>query len=185
MFLFSAPPIIEMENIINGNGNDTKVGMLKYFYDHFEEILAGIMLFVILVMVCIEILSRGVMNRSIVWIEEITRVIFVWAILIGAAAGIKTNRLVSIDMLYNYLAPGKLKPVLEAVIFIVAFCSITILGYTGYNLMVLYMSDILPMSSIPKGWLYASVPVGTVIMMFRLIERFIKDVVLKKKLLTS
>jgi TRAP-type C4-dicarboxylate transport system permease small subunit len=174
-----------MDNIINDSGNDTKNGMLKYFFDHFEEIVAGVMLFVILALVCVEILSRGVMNRSIVWIEEITRVIFIWAIFIGAAAGIKTNQLVSIDMLYNYLAPGKFKPVLEAVIFIVVFCSISILGYTGYNLMVLYMSDILPMSSIPKGWLYASVPVGTVIMMFRLIDRFIKDVILKKKLVTS
>ncbi|KUO48749.1 MAG: hypothetical protein APF76_17850 [Desulfitibacter sp. BRH_c19] len=144
---------------------------LKFFFDNFEEIIGGILLILVLTMVCSEILSRSLLGRSIIWVEEVSRVLFVWAILIGAGAGIKTNQLVSIDVVYQKI-PDRFKIVLDIIIFISISIGLFVLGYTGYNLMLKYMSDLMAMSGLPRGYLYASVPVGCVVMILRLIQKY-------------
>lgn len=144
---------------------------IKFFFDNFEEIIGGILLFVVLAMVCTEIFSRSFFGRSIVWIEEISRVLFVWAVLIGAGAGVKNNQLVSIDVIYQK-ASEQLRLILEILIFLVVAVGLVVLGYTGYKLMIRFMTDLLAMSAIPRGYLYASIPVGCGLMLIRLIQRY-------------
>jgi TRAP-type C4-dicarboxylate transport system permease small subunit len=134
-------------------------------------------LYLMLVMtMAIEVLRREIFAYSSVWGEEIVRYSFIYLAWIGAAAAVKERGHIRIDVLMHYVGP-RTKAALyifgDLVMFAVA-------------LVALYWSFLVVMQSAKFGsvsaglrvsmvWFLAAVPIGFSMVIFRLVQSFIRD----------
>lgn len=145
--------------------------LLYYLLRNFEELVAGIMLILILVMVLMEIFFRYVIGSSLIWPEEISRILFIWSILLGGACGIKRKKLISIDIIYRLISVrGKF--IFDTIVFLFLLFILFYLGRAGIDFTFRYAWDPTPLLRLPRLYLYASIPVGVFFMLIRLIESY-------------
>ncbi len=143
--------------------------------DALESYICAVLVLVLLVMVLAEVLSRALVGESIFWIEEISRVVFVWAVFFGTSAGIKHGAHISVDTLFKRL-PDSTKNVITVVSFIVQFIAIVFLFYSGILLLNKYGNQGFIVTGLRKSALYFSWPVTGLFMLYRLLRRMRIDI---------
>lgn len=139
------------------------------FVQHFEEWVAGFLIVVLLLVVLLDVATRNFLKTSLIWPEEVSRILFIWSIFIGGGAALKAEKLITIDVLYRSLGVrGRL--VLDLASFlVVAACLAILFGY-GLVFFARFARDVTPTTGIPKGYFYAAVPVGSLLMFVRLVQ---------------
>lgn len=80
----------------------------RWVYRNGLEWLVGALLGLIVLLSGTQVFFRYVLAQPINWIEEFAQLLLVWAVMLGAAAGIKRNGHLRIDFLFN-LTSGKLR----------------------------------------------------------------------------
>jgi len=80
------------------------VSRLQRFVTHFEEVLAGTFLVVMVVTVIANVILRLFTSYSLYWAEELATICFVWAVFIGASASFKHKGDLAIDVLVKQLS---------------------------------------------------------------------------------
>jgi TRAP-type C4-dicarboxylate transport system permease small subunit len=135
-------------------------------------------LYLMLVMtMAIEVLRREIFAYSSVWGEEIVRYSFIYLAWIGAAAAVKERGHIRIDVLMHYVGPRT-----KAALYI--FGDLVMFGVA---LVAFYWSFLVVMQSATFGsvsaglrvsmvWFLAAVPIGFSMVIFRLVQSFIRDV---------
>ena len=144
---------------------------LRGFLPDAEKWIAGVLIAALFVLVLIDIGVRNVLRTSLIWPEEISRILSVWSVFIGAAAALKSDALISIDVVYRYLGPGRRRAFDVVSFVVVAACLVILFGY-GIVFFARFAQDLTPTTGIPKGWFYGAVPVGSLLMLARLLQWF-------------
>jgi TRAP-type C4-dicarboxylate transport system permease small subunit len=78
----------------------------KSFFEKLLEYLLFVLLCAIVLLVLIQVCSRYVIQLPFIGIEELARLVFVWACLLGAALGTIRGRHVRIEFLVRVLPAG-------------------------------------------------------------------------------
>jgi len=73
------------------------------FYDAFEDYFSGLMLFIGLSMIFINVVLRYFWGRPQSLLDEFSVYFIVWGILAGVAVALRNNHHIKVDMLYNTL----------------------------------------------------------------------------------
>ncbi|WP_223424612.1 TRAP transporter small permease [Tateyamaria pelophila] len=130
----------------------------------------------LVVTMAIEVLRREVFSYSSIWGEEIVRYSFIYLAWVGAAVAVKERAHIRIDVVMHYLGPrpkallyifGDL--VMFAVALVALFWSIeTVLVSAKFG----SVTDGLRIS---KVWFIMAVPVGFTLMIWRLLQSFLRD----------
>lgn len=76
---------------------------LRWVYDNFLEWITGGLLAVILVLTTFQVTARYVFSSPLSWVEEFCQLLLVWAVMIGAAAAVKTNAHLTVDVILERL----------------------------------------------------------------------------------
>ncbi len=124
----------------------------------------------------IEVLRREVFSYSSIWGEEIVRYSFIYLAWIGAAAAVKERAHIRIDVVMHYLSPRP-KALLyifgDLVMFIVAVIALY------WSLETVHVSakfgSVTDGLRISKVWFLMAVPVGFTLIIWRLLQSFIRD----------
>lgn len=148
--------------------------MLKKFYDRFEEIIGSILFVVMLIVLAVQTLSHQGLFSSLVWTEELSKVLFIYAGYLGIVAAIKDNSHVAIDVFYNKL-PGKAKTglyIFNQLLILAALVTVLIMSIP---IVQKQMNLQLVTLDISKAYLYVALPILTLLMIYRQIERLIKE----------
>ena len=111
------------------------------------EIAAGLLVLGVVFCVTANVFGRFVLNYSYTWAEELSRVLFIWLVLLGAGVGSLGNEHVAVTF-FRDKAPGGLRKA-------AALLSIAISGYTSAT----------PMLGIPQTFLYSAMPVMAILTM--------------------
>lgn len=77
-----------------------------WIYRNGLEWLVGSILLVIVCLSSSQVFFRYVLNAPLNWIEEFARLLLVWAVMLGAAAGIKRNCHLTIDFVKGLTSGG-------------------------------------------------------------------------------
>lgn len=110
------------------------------------------------------VLLRYTTSQSIEWAEEVARYLMVWLTFIGAGPVLRYGGHIAVDNLQDAL-PKKMA------ILIRIFIAILIFGFFGFMIYfgALYVErahfQMTPTTQISMGWVYASIPVGGLILM--------------------
>lgn len=146
--------------------------MWSKIINNVEEIVGSACLVLVIVIVLLAIAFRSILGKPLVWADEWARLLFIWAILVGGAAGIKRQGLITVDLLYAHV-PGNWKKAMDTLAFVFEALLLILLIYAGLMFTLAFTRDKTPMAGIPVVWLYSSVPVGGFLMLVRLVQAFI------------
>jgi TRAP-type C4-dicarboxylate transport system permease small subunit len=145
----------------------------RAFARHFEEIVAGFALVVVVLAVCWGVVTRYITAQPANWAGEVAAIAFAWVIFIGAAAGAKRRMHVAIDMLVVAFPLAIQRP-LQAVIdgFVVAFS--LYVAWLGAVFTVENWESPTAVLRLPMSIVYASVALGFLLMAFRFLQAAIE-----------
>lgn len=145
--------------------------------DRDAELWLLLVFYVMLVItMAIEVLRREVFSYSSIWGEEIVRYSFIYLAWIGAAAAVKERAHIRIDVIMHYL-PQRPKALLyifgDLVMFVVAVIALY------WSLETVHVSakfgSVTDGLRISKVWFLMAVPAGFTLIVWRLLQSFIRD----------
>lgn len=139
-----------------------------------ETVLFTSFLFTI-ALIFVQVIFRYVLMNSLSWSEELARYVFVWQVWIGAAWAAKLDKHINITAFRDKF-PDKAIVFMEVVVMLLWFAFSVFTAYWGCNIVskIFRMGQKSAALQIPMGIPYLAVPVGSFLMAFRLVERFIR-----------
>lgn len=125
----------------------------------------------------IEVIRREVLSYSSIWGEEIVRYSFIYLAWIGAAAAVKERGHIRIDVILQYVGP-RVKALLYILGDLVMFAvAVVALVYSFETVMVsAKFGSVSHGLRVSQVWFLSAVPIGFSLVLFRLIQSFLRDV---------
>jgi TRAP-type transport system small permease protein len=129
------------------------------------NLVEGILL-AMMVALCVDVFlgvfSRYVLVRTFTWYDEIARLLFVWIVFLGAAVGVKRNAHFRLHLVVDRFPPALRRAT-------AIFGTLAVMGFgwiliqQGWKLVELGQFQQTPVMGLSKQYIYASVPVGGVL----------------------
>lgn len=113
--------------------------------------------------VFLSVLFRYVLNRPLAWTEELASLLFAWLTFVGAYVGFRTRSHIAIDTLVIFLPPG-IHRALARLVDLGVLCLLAIFVWQGVRLTLTTRGLEYPAMEISRGYLYASLPLGAILM---------------------
>jgi TRAP-type C4-dicarboxylate transport system permease small subunit len=138
--------------------------MLRLVLGKGVDYIAAILLTLMTVLVFLQVLFRYWLHLPLDWGEEVSRYLFIWSAMLGAAIATKRRAHFGIDFLVRILP----SPAQKGIAIGVNLCICALLGLIavqGARLAVLNLSQISPTLFIPMGFPYAAIPVCALLML--------------------
>lgn len=146
-----------------------------------EEIVAVGLLWLMLIILVIEVVSRYVLGRPVVWTEEMARFMLVWLAFVGAAVGLKYEQHVRFTYLETML-PSSLRTIINAIgDLIVAVFFLMAIGLGTSLAIQAHSIPSVTVEFVRWSYVYAAVPVGMGLMLVRLVSKHFKASLAFKK----
>jgi TRAP-type C4-dicarboxylate transport system permease small subunit len=155
--------------------------MIKAVWDHLEEIILVPTIIFSVLLVFTQVVLRYVFGNSLSWSEELARYLFIWQVWLGASYSAKKRSHLRITMVRDSLSPAAQKK-LEVFVTLVCIAFAVYIAMNGFHL-VARVNRFNQMSSalrMPMIYAHLAVPVGCSLMVIRLIENTVKDLLVAK-----
>lgn len=108
--------------------------MMKTFakiYDEMEaKVLVGSLVVTVLIIFAQVIARAPWINSSLTWSEELARYIFIWQIWLGMSIGLKDNKHIQVEMLYQFVK-GRPAKFLKIIVTLLCITMCAVLFYYG------------------------------------------------------
>jgi len=148
--------------------------LFKKIYDNFEEIIGSILFVAMLVVLVVQTLTRQGIGQPLVWTEELSKLIFIYAGYLGVSACIKDDSHVSIDVFIKKL-PEKAQKWVYVFNQLLILCTLVAVFYISIPVVQSQSHLNIVTLQISYVYMYAALPILTLLMIYRLIERLIKE----------
>lgn len=150
---------------------------LENFYNKAEEYLLVFSLAFTVVLVFIQVVMRYVFNSSISWSEELCRYIFIWQVWLGASLAFRDNQHISISMIRDKLN-GRAQAIYNLIGNLITFGFNIFLTVYGFQLVgkMIQRGVLSSGMRIPLYFIYLSVPLSALIILFRILKNMYGDV---------
>ena len=130
----------------------------------------------LVVTMAVEVIRREIFAYSSIWGEEIVRYAFIYLAWIGASAAVRERAHIRIDVIFNYVSP-RVKALLYIFGDLVMFTIAVLALYWSFETVTVSWK----FGSVSHGlrvsmvWFLMAVPIGFGLMIFRLVQSFIRD----------
>jgi TRAP-type transport system small permease protein len=139
------------------------------------EILLGLILSLILILAMGEIISRYVTGHSLVWVDELSRLLFVWLTFLAAAAAFHHRIHFRVVLLWRAI-PKRARPRLELAVDAISLAFAVVMLVQSLRIIdVTYVQRTTAMQ-IPMSYVYAVVPLSAVLIMMFILLRWAEAV---------
>ena len=155
---------------------------LNQFLNHFEEFLAAVTLGLMATIAFVNVLSRYLLHYSFSFTEELEVVGFVWITVIGASIGFRKGSQLAVNVFVK-MFPKKLRVVFSIISGILGLILFGVLFYyslnqIGYEIKYNTRS---PSMNWPQYMYTLSIPVGSVLIVYRIIQTTVLSVIKELK----
>jgi TRAP-type C4-dicarboxylate transport system permease small subunit len=125
---------------------------------------ANTLLFSVATILCIvSVLFRYGFNNSIVWSEEVVRFLFVVMFFFGATEACRLHKHVVMDIFVSHL-PEKAQNYVQFITNFLLIIFLLAVAFLGLRNSIINMAQHSPALGIPYGVVYASIPIGCLLM---------------------
>ena len=138
--------------------------MLRLMLGKGIDYLTATLLAVMTILVFMQVLFRYWLHLPLDWGEEVSRYLFIWSAMLGAAIGTKRRAHFGIDFLVKALPSS----VQMGIAISVNLCVCALMGLVavqGTKLAIINFAQISPTLSIPMGVPYAAIPICALLML--------------------
>ncbi len=120
---------------------------------------AAALLCVLVLMTVLAVALRYVAGSPLAWSEELSTLMILWIVMIGAVYAKRKDAMLRMDIFFNLMPPGlrRVLTILQEIIHCLLF---GLMIYFGFKLALHAGAKTLPLLGVPVFWLYASLPVG-------------------------
>ena len=148
---------------------------LKWIDKYFEEVTLVALLAVTVTLTFIQVIMRYIFHNSLSWSEELARYLFLYLIWIGAAYAVKRESHLRIQIILSKI-PSKHLNKFEVFIYLIwlGFTMFLFLSSLKMTINIFSSGQLSPAMRIPMGYAYVSIPLGTGLMCFRIIQKMLK-----------
>lgn len=147
-----------------------------------EAYIIGIIMLYTTVIMTIEVIGRYFFAHSFSWSEELVRYSFAWFTMLGASYAVREKANICVDGLLKKL-PEKLATVIEMVgqLLCIAFMLYLTYAAAKYTMFIYNGGSTASATGIPMAYVYASVPVGFLLISLRMIIDILKTFFVRNK----
>lgn len=124
-------------------------------------------------LIATQVCFRYVLNEPLAWTEEVARHLMIWSALLGAAVAYRRKGHLGMDILVMHLPPRWQRWV-EVVLQVLSIGFFGILVVHGIPLAERTMHQFSSAIRIPMGYIYASIPAGSALILLFAIEKLIR-----------
>jgi len=149
---------------------------LHHFYRNLEQYFCAFLMVLMVFCLGSQVFFRFVLNASLTWSEELSRFAFIWLVYMGAVLGAKERihiRVTAFHRLLPVVARGWVLPVAD-LLWVVINLTFAWQGalQVGHLMRFSYIS---PAMQWNMALIYSVVPVGFLLMSFRILEGYWRD----------
>ena len=120
-----------------------------------------------------QVVGRYFLNYAPAWCEELARYLFIWVVFIGSPIGVRERGHMALMVIIDHL-PLSGRRSCYFVVYGVAIFFLMILTWQGAVMVVRTVHQVSPTLEISMRWVYLSIPVGSLLMLFHLSAAFVK-----------
>lgn len=155
---------------------------IEKLVNQFIAVFCVLLFSVLVACVVWQVISRYLLGIPSIVTDELSRFLFMWLGLVGAAYATGLKRHLAIDLLLIKLQGTKKKAVEVLILAVMMFFAGYVLVYGGGTLAwdTHLSGQISPSLEIDMGWVYACLPVSGVIMLFYLVLELVKTLTSKE-----
>jgi len=128
----------------------------------FADVASVVLLTVVALLVCAQVLVRYVLGGSLVWSEELTRLAFVWMVLVAATSAQPMRVDLFVDML-----PGRGRAFVYLLGDLLVLALTLLLVWGAWGMMDLTQFDTYPALGISMRWLHTALFVAAILWVLR------------------
>ena len=142
----------------------------------FEAYVCVVLFALIVIVLTAEVIARYVFSSSFRWSEELSRFLFIWLIFIGASYAALKKSHIYIETFFMIL-PKKVKPYARLIGNVVWLLFSIFACYLGIDqtLAIYNTAQLSPGMQIPLYFVYVSIPLGFLLMSFRVLQLIILE----------
>ena len=146
-----------------------------------EETVCLVLLTAMIAVITLQVLNQAILHiRSIVWTEEVSRILFIWSIMIGSSLAARKGDHLTVDFIYTHFK-GNAKYILRVIILLICIVTCAYIARSG---VFLVMNDIkrnkfFGVTLWPMWVGSVSVPIGFTMITIRYILQLITESVEK------
>jgi TRAP-type C4-dicarboxylate transport system permease small subunit len=142
--------------------------------DTFVDVATAVTFVVMTLALGLQVVFRYVLNRPLVWSEELSLLFFVWFVFLGGSAGMRDERQIRVDVIDTY-APRAVRRVLEPVLTVLSLAFLAVVVFYGVKVTRFQTTaeyDVLPVSRAAQ---YAVAPVIGSLMILSLLRVLVRQ----------
>ncbi|WP_431026813.1 TRAP transporter small permease [Lysinibacillus sp. LZ02] len=144
------------------------------------ELFSALLLFIMVILVFIQIVSRVIMSSSFPWTEEVARFMMIWITFLGASVAFQYGAHIGVEALVDRL-PAIVRKFFVIVVMLICLSFFVLLIVYGYELASGAFVKTSPALQIPMGYIYYIIPVSGVLMSLNLLDVTGKTLFSKKE----
>ncbi|WP_447893654.1 MULTISPECIES: TRAP transporter small permease [unclassified Vreelandella] len=134
-------------------------------------VLTSVMLAVMVLVALWQVVSRYLLNDPSTFSQEFLRYSLIWITMIGGALAFHTKKHIAVEMVVNRFSAQRQKMIRYLVLVLLILFSTLVMIYGGIWLVSLTMSQQTVSLGIPMGYIYLSLPIsGVLILWFCIVE---------------
>lgn len=145
-----------------------------WLYSNLLEWLVGLILLVIVLLAVMQVFNRYVMDNPLNWTEEMARLLLVWAVFLGAAAGIKHNGHLRVDLLFDKYK-GKAGRIIIVLINLVMMGVAVGMIKFGFDFYASTANDYSTSLGYARNLFYLPIPISGILIVFFLVVTTVRD----------
>jgi TRAP-type C4-dicarboxylate transport system permease small subunit len=144
------------------------------FIEKMLEMICTVFVGAIVFVLFYAVIMRYLFHNPPAWSIEVSRIMFLWMVMFGAALVTREKSHIEIDFIVNWLPPKiRFFWINLLRLLMLAFCGVLI--YYGVKIIPIVGQANTPTLEMSMGWLYASVPAGGFLMGVYIMELFIRS----------
>lgn len=149
--------------------------IIRWVDEYFEKYIGVFLISVMIILLFMQVISRYVFNSALAFTEEISLMLFVIFVYVGASQAIKKRQHLRITLLVNKLSPQaqKIMNIISDIIFAIAL-AFTSVGMRNVTNMLRKSNMLTVAVRIPKYLVYATILILFYIMILRLFQDIVK-----------
>ena len=156
---------------------ETIIGKIIKLFNYIEYFLSNMFLFALFVQVCLGVFFRYVLKMPLVWNDELCRYLFIFTVMLGASAAVRTKSHIKITFIISLL-PKKNKEIIELLLYFLIIYFLVTLTYWGILFSIRLRFMVTPAMEIPWIYMYLIIPITASSMCVRYILEIINKLLL-------
>ncbi len=148
---------------------------ILHIFDRTLDTLAVLAFLAMTIVLCLQIFYRYVLSAPLVWATPLSLFLFIWAVWLGGATGIRDRNQIRVELAEQFLPLG-VRRILMPCISLACALFLLVVIYKSFEIVELQASAIYDTLPFTRDYLFMVVPIVGSVMFLQIVRVFIRQI---------